>query len=124
MAKVEHYEIPVDDMARASAFYSATLGLGYEPWGDDTGMLRSGTGEGIDGDIHVRGSVLRHPTVVFTVDRIEETLALVVANGGEQLGEIEAMGETARFAYFRDTEGNVIGVYDDNDPAEIDPAAG
>ena len=113
MAKMEHFEIPVDDIARASAFYKAALDLDYEPWGDEMGMIRSASGEGTSGDLHLRADVPAHPTVVFTVDRIEDTLELVVANGGELVGAIEAMGETARYAYIRDSEGNVIGLYDD-----------
>jgi hypothetical protein len=40
MAKVEHFEIPVDDIARAQAFYTSVLGFDYEPWGDEMGLLR------------------------------------------------------------------------------------
>ena len=54
-----------------------------------------------------------HPTVVFTVDKIEDTVALAVANGGGQLGEIEPMGETVRYVYLKDSEGNIIGLYDE-----------
>lgn len=112
MAKMEHFEIPVDDIARAQAFYTTVLGFDYEPWGDDMGMLKQPDDEGVNGDLHLR-SVTPHPTVVFTVDKIEDTLALAVANGGELLGDIEPMGETARYAYFRDSEGNIVGLYDE-----------
>ncbi|MCS5735036.1 VOC family protein [Herbiconiux daphne] len=109
MASVEHFEIPVDDIARASAFYRAVFDFGYEPWGDEMGMLR--TGGGIDGDLHLRGAA-PHPTVVMTVDRIEDTIALVVENGGEQLGDIQPLDENSRWVYVRDSEGNLIGLYD------------
>ena len=112
MAKMEHFEIPVDDIARAQSFYTTVLGYEYEAWGDEQGMLRQPEGAGVGGDLHMRGPT-PHPTVVFTVDRIEDTLALVLANGGNQLGAIESMGETARYAYIRDSEGNIIGLYDD-----------
>jgi predicted enzyme related to lactoylglutathione lyase len=112
MAKMEHFEIPVDDIARAQAFYTAVLGYEYEAWGDEMGMLKQPEGEGVNGDLHLR-SVTPHPTVVFTVDRIEDAIALAVANGGEQLGAIEPMGETARYAYIKDSEGNIIGLYDE-----------
>ena len=49
----------------------------------------------------------------FTVDDIEQTLREAVAHGGEQIGEIERMGEDARWVYLRDTEGNVVGLYDE-----------
>jgi len=113
MAKMEHFEIPTDDIVRAQKFYTQVLGYEYEPWGDEMGMLKQPGDEGSNGDLHIRGPV-PHPTVVFTVDRIEDTVALAVANGGEQVGEIEAMGETARYVYLRDSEGNIIGLYDES----------
>ncbi|WBU36696.1 VOC family protein [Homoserinibacter sp. YIM 151385] len=108
--KVEHFEIPADDIARAQAFYAAVFGFEYEPWGEEEGMLR--TGGGIDGDLHLRSAV-PHPTVVITVASIEATVELIIAHGGELIGEIRSMSETARYAYVRDSEGNVIGVYDE-----------
>lgn len=112
MAKVEHFEIPVDDIARAQAFYSSVLGFDYEPWGEEMGILRQPKQEGINGDLHVRGAT-PHPTVVFTVDRIEDTVALAVTAGGEQIGEIQPLGDTARWVYIKDSEGNLVGLYDD-----------
>ena len=112
MAKMEHFEIPVDDIARAQAFYTSVLGFDYEPWGDEMGLLRQPQDEGVNGDLHVRGAT-PHPTVVFTVDRIEDTVALAVAAGGEQIGEIQPMSETARWVYIKDSEGNIIGLYDE-----------
>lgn len=112
MAKMEHFEIPVDDIDRAQAFYTGVLGLQYEAWGDEMGMVRQPDGEGVDGDLHLR-SVTPHPTVVFTVDRIEDTVELAKAHGGELIGRIEPMGETARYAYIKDSEGNIIGLYDE-----------
>lgn len=111
MAKMEHFEIPADDLARAQSFYKSVLGFEYEPWGEDMGMLRQPDGDGIDGDLH-RREALGHPTVVFTVDRIEDTVALAVAAGGEQIGEIQPLDESSRWVYLRDSEGNVIGLFD------------
>ena len=113
MAKMEHFEIPTDDIVRAQKFYTTVLGFEYEPWGDDMGMLKQPDAEGSNGDLHIRGPV-PHPTVVFTVDRIEDTVSLAVANGGEQVGEIQPMSETARWVYLRDSEGNLIGLYDES----------
>lgn len=112
MAKIEHFEIPVDDIARAKSFYETVLGYSYEPWGEEMGMLRQPDGEGIDGDLHLRAAA-PHPTVVFTVDRIEDTVALAVAAGGEQIGDIQPLGEDSRWVYIRDSEGNLIGLYDE-----------
>lgn len=111
MAKIEHFEIPADDVKRAQRFYGKVFGFTFEEWDPDTVMFRTGSDEGIGGDIHKR-AVAPHPTAIITVDNIEETIAAVVAAGGEQVGEIQPLGETARYAYFRDSEGNMIGVYD------------
>ena len=63
------------------------------------------------GDLHQRSQV-DHPTIVVTVDRIEETVAVAVEHGGEQLGEIQPLGESGRWVYLRDSEGNTIGLFD------------
>jgi predicted enzyme related to lactoylglutathione lyase len=111
MAAVEHFEIPADDMARASAFYSAVFGFHYEPWGEDAGMIITGSDDGINGDIHQRADV-PHPTIVITVDSIEETVAQVEAHGGSAMGGIQMLNERDRWAYVRDSEGNAIGLFD------------
>jgi predicted enzyme related to lactoylglutathione lyase len=110
MAKMEHFEIPVDDIDRAQAFYKDVLGFDYTPWGEEMGTITQPDGEGANGDLHVR-DVVPHPTVVFTVDRIEDTVALAVAAGGEQVGEIQPLTERSRWVYLRDSEGNVIGLH-------------
>ena len=112
MAKVEHFEIPTDDIKRAQNFYREVFQFSYESWGDEMGVIRAPEEGGINGDIHLRGET-PHPTVVFTVDSIEETVATVIANGGELIGEIQALTETSRWAYIRDSEGNIVGLYDE-----------
>jgi len=112
MAHVEHFEIPTDDIVRAQGFYKKVLGFDYEPWGDDMGVIRQPDGKGINGDLHERGAT-PHPTVVFTVDNIEETVAAAIENGGSQLGEIQPLTENSRWVYIKDSEGNIIGLYDE-----------
>ena len=112
MAQVEHFEIPTDDIVRAQAFYRTVLEFDYEPWGEDMGMLMQPEQKGINGDLHVRGAS-PHPTVVFTVDRIEDVVEKALANGGSQLGEIQPLSETGRWVYITDSESNIIGLYDE-----------
>jgi len=111
MAIVEHFEIPADDIGRAQEFYKEVLDFGYEPWGDDMGMLLQPDDKGINGDLHERGAT-PHPTVVFTVDNIEETVQKAIARGGSQLGEIQPLTEGTRWVYITDSEGNIIGLFD------------
>jgi len=112
MAFVEHFEIPADDIKRAQAFYKTVLEFDYEPWGDDMGILGQPEGAGINGDLHERGAT-PHPTVVFTVASIDETLKLVLAHGGSQLGDIQPLSDVGRWIYITDSEGNIIGLYDE-----------
>lgn len=114
MAKVEHFEIPADDVVRATAFYETVFGWTTEAWDADNVMI-SPTDGGIGGDIHKK-EALAHPTVVITVDRIEDTVELLTANGGRVLGEIQPLGETSRWVYVADCEGNTIGLYDETAP--------
>ena len=113
MAKVEHFEIPADDVERAQTFYGEVFGFTFQAWDADNIMIGAPDG-GIGGDIHKRAG-LPHPTVVITVDNLEDTLAEVIAHGGEQVGPIEDLDEKSRYAYFRDSEGNIVGVYDSRD---------
>lgn len=110
MAVVEHFEIPADDLGRAKTFYRNVFDFEFEDWDATTTMIRAAA-DGIGGDLHLR-SVVPHPTVVITVDDLDETLAAVITGGGEQVGEIQILDEYSRYAYFKDTEGNIVGVYD------------
>lgn len=111
MGKVEHFEIPADDVSRAKAFYGSVFGWSYEEWDADTAMIHP-AGEGtIGGDISAREG-RPGPTVVITVDSIEDALAAVVAAGGSAIGEIQSLGDEGRYAYFTDSEGNRLGLWD------------
>jgi len=111
MATVDHFEIPADDVARAKSFYSTVFGWSFEDWDDENTMIESTGANGIGGDIHKR-SVVPHPTVVITVDDVDDALAAVIANGGEAVGEVIPIEEMGRYCYFRDSEGNLVGLFD------------
>lgn len=110
MASVDHFEIPSTDIKRAQNFYKSVLEFNYEPWADDMGMLLQPDDKGINGDLHTEGAI-SHPTVVFTVDDIEATIAKAIENGGSQFGEIQPLGDMGRWVYINDSEGNVIGLF-------------
>jgi predicted enzyme related to lactoylglutathione lyase len=119
MGKVQHFEIPADDVGRAREFYSRVFGWTYEEWDADTLMILPGGAEGetgvIGGDMYKRDKP-EPPTVVVTVDSIEDSLDAIVKAGGTPLGEIQPLGDTGRYAYFTDPEGNRIGLWDDKKP--------
>ncbi len=122
--RVVHFEIPYDDVERARAFYAETFGweLTSVP-GMDYTMVACGPGSAqggpptepgyINGGMAPREQPGRGPTVVIDVDDIDQTLAEVEAKGGSTVLARTAVGEMGFSAYFTDTEGNVIGLWQD-----------
>lgn len=119
--KVIHFEIPFDDKARAKTFYSETfgwkidempqikyIGLTTTPT-DESGMPT--TPGAINGGMVERTKDQPNPVITIGVESIDEHLEKVKAAGGSIVGskgEVPGMGY---YAYIKDTEGNVIGLW-------------
>jgi uncharacterized protein len=107
---VSYLQIPADDPRGSAAFYEAVFGwrLAGEPdrpsFEDGTGHVIGHfvTGETVAGEAGVRPYVF--------VEHVDETLAKVVANGGEVVTAPYPEGDL-RVATFRDPAGNVVGVW-------------
>jgi predicted enzyme related to lactoylglutathione lyase len=85
MAKVVHFEIPVDDAQRASAFYADALGWEISGWGDAPYWLVKAGAEGepgADGALIARGDVHRSPVLILGVVDVDDSIAKVEAAGG------------------------------------------
>jgi predicted enzyme related to lactoylglutathione lyase len=123
MDKVVHFEIPVDDAARAGAFYAAAFEWGIQPMEgfdytitmttpvDETTQVPTEVGA-INGGLRPRTAETPTPIIVIQVDSIDESLKKVEAEGGTTVmsrTEMEGMGA---YAYFKDTEGNVMGLWE------------
>ncbi|MGZ8606400.1 MAG: VOC family protein [Actinomycetota bacterium] len=127
MNKVVHFEIPVDDVERASAFYASIFGWELQDMremGMDYTIVRTvpvderqmPTEPGaINGGLMLRTADTPSPVVTIDVASVDEALQQVEAGGGTVVRpktEIPGMGS---FAYFKDTEGNTIGVWENAD---------
>lgn len=112
MGKVQHFEIPADDTARAKAFYGSVFGWTYDEYDADTAMIHAASDDSIGGDIYKREEP-QPPTVVITVESIEQSLDAIITAGGQRLGQIETMEGMGRYCYFADSEGNRLGLWDD-----------
>jgi uncharacterized protein len=121
MAKIVHFEIPVDDGERASAFYHETLGWQISGFGSQPYWLVSAGAEdepGANGALIARGDVHRNPVLIAGVTDIDVTLQRVSRAGGRVVhGKLPIPG-VGWSAYFIDSEGNTIGLF------QSDPAAG
>ncbi|UNX56011.1 VOC family protein [Georgenia sp. TF02-10] len=121
--RVVHFEIPFDDGERARAFYRAAFGwdiqempeLGYTsvrtgPANEDGFPAEPGY---IGGGMMAREASLPAPVVTVDTDDMDDALARVVELGGEVVIGRTAVADMGYAAYFRDTEGNVMGLWQD-----------
>jgi len=121
--EVVHFEIPSDDVERARRFYSKTFGWKLNTMGDMEYTLVTTGPAGPDGrptDIgRIDGGLLKRqkpvsaPTVTIRVDDIDATARTIERNGGKVVEPKAPIGDGSIgfSAYFQDTEGNVIGLF-------------
>jgi uncharacterized protein len=119
--QVVHFEIPTDDMGRAQDFYREAFGwqltsipeMGYTlvsttPAGPDGRPTEPGA---INGGMLTRQAPITAPVVTIDVDDIDEAMAKVEKLGGKAAITRQAVGDMGFSAYFTDTEGNLIGLW-------------
>lgn len=122
MNKVVHFEIPAENMSRAEAFYKEVFdwdivsmpemhyALVHSGPTDEQGMAQeSGF---INGGIMPRKEQFQSPIIIMHVESIETKIPEVVAHGGSLVKEKMSIGEHGFVAYVKDTEGNVIGLWE------------
>lgn len=130
MDKVQHFEIPADDLARARRFYEEVFGWGTMEF-SIPGMTYVGLHTGpvdeknmwkepgfINGGMFQRNPQfpLRGPTVAVTVEDIQAALTKVKAAGGTVMMDVMRIADMGLYAYVQDTEGNIIGVWQNLQP--------
>ena len=109
--KICYIEMPATDIARSAEFYKQVFGWNIRKRGDGSIAFDDTIGE-VSGTWVLGRTPTERPGLLFyvMVDSVADTLAVIVANGGEvvqPLG-VDAPEITARF---RDPGGNVIGLY-------------
>lgn len=121
-AKVSHFEIPAEKVDRARKFYSEAFGWQIQPVPDMeynmVGTVKSDeTGRpselgAINGGMMKRTDSVKHPVITIEVDDIDESLRKVENLGGKVTTKRTPMGEHGFFAYFEDSEGNIMGLFE------------
>ena len=122
MDKVVHFEIPADDLARAKRFYGSIFGWELQDTdGMDYTIVRTvpvdeqqmPTEPGaINGGMMQRTADTPTPVITIGVDSIDDALKKVEAEGGSTVQPRTAIPNMGAFAYFMDSEGNVIGLWE------------
>ncbi len=119
--RVVHFEIPYDDAERASSFYADTFGWEINSMPDMGYVLVSTGPNGEQGPTEpgfINGGMLQReghwtaPNIVIDVPNIEDALKAVGEHGGSTVVERQPVGDMGFSAYFKDSEGNLIGLWE------------
>ena len=119
--RVVHFEIPYDDGDRARAFYGKAFGWQVQPMPEMayTIVMSGPSGEQgptepgfINGGMMQREAPFTAPNLVIDVANLEEALKAVNEAGGTTVSERQAVGDMGFAAYFNDTEGNLVGLWE------------
>lgn len=110
--KVVHFEIPVDHSDRAISFYGQAFGWTLEQWGPvEYWTTSAGEGDGIGGALTKRSTEVPSLMFYIEVDDVDAALEAVEAAGGARLSERMPIPTVGWSAFFEDTEGNQVGVF-------------
>ena len=126
MDKVVHFEIPADDLSRATEFYRSIFGWDLQDMqGEAMGLYtlarttpvdektQAPTEPGaINGGLMKRVADTPSPVITIQVDGIDDTLKKIEAGGGSTVQARTEMPGMGAFAYFKDSEGNVMGLWE------------
>jgi len=119
--KVVHFEIPVDNLERAKKFYKTAFDWALTPMPqmeytllntvevDEKNMPKESGA--INGGMMKRGEAIKNVVITISVENMDEAIKKVQSLGGKIVQgkmEVPNMGITA---YFQDTEGNVLGLW-------------
>lgn len=123
--KVAFFELPADDVTRASKFYNEVFGWetpnqgGGSVWAITTSADEYGNpikAGAINGDIRVRGKGFDRPLIMILVEDVESKLKEVESAGGktEHPPQDESQFGGPIWGVFSDSEGNHVGIYSFN----------
>jgi predicted enzyme related to lactoylglutathione lyase len=121
MSRVVHFEIPADNPERVAGFYKKVLGWAIQKWEGPMDYWLISTGKNSEPGIH--GGIARKKDrpasgvlITAQVDSIDECLKKITLAGGSIVVPKRAIPGVGYQAHFRDPEGNVIGIME-NDPS-------
>ncbi len=121
MDSIVHFEIPADDPKRAGEFYKQAFGWQVTAMPEmNYTMVSTGPSDQngmptqpgmINGGMPKRGQPIEHTVVTINVPSIDDALTRVEKLGGSRVGEKMPVGDMGWSAYFKDTEGNIVGLW-------------
>jgi predicted enzyme related to lactoylglutathione lyase len=119
--RVVHFEIPFDDGDRARSFYRDAFGWTINEIPElHYNIVQTGpaSAEGFPADVgYIGGGMLKResptdrPVITIDVEDIDAALAKVESLGGMTVLGRQDVGTMGWAAYFRDVEGNLMGLW-------------
>ncbi|MBI2125930.1 MAG: VOC family protein [Thaumarchaeota archaeon] len=121
MDSVVHFEIPAKDVKRAQSFYQKAFSWniqqfpGFEYYmistteSDQNGMPKNPGA--INGGMGKKAGPLKNTVVTIRVSDINTALEKIGKLGGKTVQKKQPVGNMGYTAYFEDTEGNVVGLW-------------
>ena len=120
-ARVVHFEVPFDDADRARSFYrdvfdwqiNAMPELNYTIVSTGPVSAEGMPSEAgyIGGGMMQRQAPIDTPVITLQVDDIDATVVAIEKHGGSAVGEKLTVGDMGFAAYFKDSEGNLMGLF-------------
>jgi uncharacterized protein len=122
MDGVVHFEIPTDNVVRAREFYGSVFGwqlpvveemdytLAITTPVDEKSQRPSEPGA-INGGLMHRSDETPHPVITIGVESVDDSLKQIEAAGGSVVTPNTPIPGMGSFAYFKDSEGNVLGLF-------------
>jgi len=124
MDKVVHFEIPADDVARASAFYGSIFGWDLQDMSGqgmdytiamtvpvDEQQMPTERGA-INGGMMKRSDDTPSPVITIEVASIDDAMKRIEGGGGSVVHPRQEIPGMGAFAYFKDSEGNTMGLWE------------
>jgi predicted enzyme related to lactoylglutathione lyase len=109
-----HAEIPSTDLDRSKEFYSKMFGWDFKPFG--TGYLLFNTHKGFTIGLRKTDNIAKGDTTIFhvRVDKVDDYLKKAKEHGGDIFRGKTIIPAMGAYALIKDTEGNIIGLYQGN----------
>lgn len=111
------FEIPADDLKRASEFYKQVFGWStmdlpfkyviLDTDGKPVSPMSS------SGGISPRNDFVKAPVLIIPVDSIDDTAAKIKEAGGETLNDKQQVGDFGYSMYIKDTEDSVMCLWEE-----------
>ena len=115
--RVVHFEIPCDHPEKTMAFFTEVFGWNFQQFGPDEYWFTI-TGDdatpGINGGLMKKRDPQQPITNTIAVENIDTSMAHIEKAGGQIVVPKMAIPTMGWVAYFKDPDGNIHGVWEEN----------